>query len=417
MNIIFDFYINSKDFNGIPLQNLRSKFPEKELLEIVEELIKEGNVTISTSNNPHIKLFPEKSIEDQLSEFEQNKGLICLYPSPSYLKKYIDPDKLKNEPFTRQLLLGKAQLEPIFFDLSVLDIYSTDPRYFIHSTDYSGSISIKDEFYLDDNVPDKDKISLDTFGLGYKKDGERVIAVFLRYLIDLSTEHQQIWNTYKLTEKCFIDPDYYKNTILGEFAERVSIYNAFIEELFQINEMCKLMGKPPLFKRDFKDKRPDDFKIIFKPTLKNFKDFVLVLDKMISENINKDFFKGEIKLEDEITRKDGKTIVIPKGTIRLFKEWLESHFKPEEEQFFETIFHTIKSVREGRMDPAHKINENVYDKIYQDKQNELILNAYTAVRHIRLAFSNHPNVKDYKVPEWLYEGKIRRYVIEELKGF
>jgi len=417
MEIIFEFYINSNDFNGISLPVLKSKFPEKVLLDNVEELIKEGKVTISTSNNPHIKLFPEKSIEDQLNEFEQKKGPICLYPSPSYLKEHIDPDDLQNEPFTRQLLLGKAQLEPIFFDLSVLDIYSSDPRYFIHNIDYSGSISIKDEFYLDKSVPKKDKINLETFGLGYKEDGERVIIVYLRYLIDLSPEHQQIWNTYKLTEKCYADPDYYKNTILSEWAERVSIYNAFIEELFQINEMCKLMGKPPLFKRDFKNNRPCDFKIILKPTLKNYEDFVLVLDKMISENINKDFFKGEIKLEDEITRKDGKTIVTPKGTIRLFKEWLESHFKPEEEQFFNTIFDTIKSVRDGRMDPAHKINENVYDKIYQDKQNELILNAYTAVRHIRLAFSNHPNVKDYKVPEWLYEGKIRRYVIEEFKGF
>lgn len=417
MDIIFEFYINSKDFNGIPLPVLKSKFPKKDLLDKVEQLIKEGKITIFTSDNPHVKLFPEKSIEDQLNEFKQNKGLICLYPSPNYLEEHIDPDELQNEPFTRQLLLGKAQLEPIFFDLSVLDIYSTDPRYFIHNIDYRGSISIKDEFYLDESVPEKDKINLETFGLGYKEDGERVIIVFLRYLIDLSPEHQQIWNTYRLTEKCYADPDYYKNTILGEWAERVSIYNAFIEELFQINEMCRLMGKPPLFKRDFKDKRPDDFKIILKPTLKNYEDFVLVLDKMISDNINKDFFRGEVKLEDETTRKDGKIIITQKGTIRLFKEWLESNFRPNEEQFFDTIFDTIKSVREDRMDPAHKINENVYDKIYQDKQNELILNAYIAVRHIRLAFSNHPNVKDYKVPEWLYEGKIRRYIIEELEGF
>jgi hypothetical protein len=36
-------------------------------------------------------------------------------------------------------------------------------------------------------------------------------------------------------------------------------------------------------------------------------------------------------------------------------------------------------------------------------------------RYQILALSNHPHVKDYKVPDWLYEGKIRRYAKEELK--
>ncbi len=413
MQKIFEFYINSKDFNGIPFHSLISQFDENELRKSILELINEEKITITTTNNPHIKLFPEESKQKQIEKFENYDGMICIYPSPSYLKKNMDSSKYVNEPFKRDLLLGKAQLEPVYFELPVLDIYFNDPRYLILNSDYSGSISVKDVY---DSVPEKDKISLQTFGLGYNENGERVIIVFLRYLTDLSPEHQQIWKTYRIEGKCAMDPDYFINNILGDFTDGVSIFDAFCEELFQINEMCKLIGKKPLFKQDFKNKRPDEFKIFLKPTLKNYNDFVLVLDKMLSENINKDFFRGEMELTEEILRKDGTKEVRHKGTIRLFEEWLKSKFKTDEE-FFKTIFDPLKQIRKERQDPAHRIDENVYDKNYHEKQDDLLNLAYTAIRHIRLALSNHPNLKDYKVPEWLYDGKVRRYVKDEFKSF
>lgn len=414
MEAIITHYLESHDFNGISMHELQRFGNKDELKEIIEDLVKKEKITIVVDINPKIKRFPDLPINKQLDILNENKGIICLYPSQKVLEGIIDEDKYRDKPFKRELLLGKAQLEPIFFELSVLDKYFNDPRYLVLNSDYNGSISIKDEFY--ESVPGKDRINLETFGLGYDKNGERVIVVFLRYLSDLSLEHQQIWNTYKLSEKCLMDPDYFKNDILGEWTNSVSIFNAFCEELFQINEMCKLMGKPPLFKRDFKEKRPDDFKIFLKPTLKNYNDFVLVLDKMISENINKKFFRGDIELKEENILKDGKIEVIQKGTIRLFEEWLKSKFRTDDE-FYDKIFGPIKHVRKERQDPAHRIDENVYDKKYHDDQNELLLEAYIAIRNIRLAFANHPSVREYKVPEWLYEGRIRRYVKEEFKSF
>ncbi|NYB28163.1 MAG: AAA family ATPase [Methanobacteriaceae archaeon] len=414
MDKIFEFYINSHDFNGISIFDLEREFKSEKIKSIIADLIREKKVTISIEENPYIKHFPEVSVETQLNRLETYSGIICVYPSPTYLKKNVDPNKYRDSPFTRELLLGKGQLEPLFFDLPVLDYYFNDPRYLVLNSDYRGSISIKDEFYFDEKLPEKDKISLQTFGLGFNEDGERVISVFLRYLSDLSPEHQQIWNTYKLTEKCYLDPDYFKNTILGEWAEYVSIYQAFCEELYQINEMCKLIGKPSLFKNDFKEKRPEDFKIFLKPTLKNYNEFIHILDKMLSENINKKFFKGEVDFDEEITRRDGKIEVRPKASIRIFEEWLRSKFRTDED-FYREIFDPIKDIRKQRQSPAHKISEDEYDKAYHQKQDEIMLLAYSSVKGIRLALSNHPHVKDYKVPDWLYEGKIRRYAKEELK--
>ncbi|CEL24002.1 AAA family ATPase [Methanobacterium formicicum] len=414
MDAVISNYLESHDFNGISMHDLRSFASENELKNIIEDLINREKITLVKDLNPHIKRFPDLPINKQLEILKENKGIICVYPHKKVLTEFVDKDEYQNEPFKRELLLGSAQLEPIFFELSVLDNYFNDPRYLVLNSDYNGSISIKDEFY--ESIPEKDRINLQTFGLGYNENGDRVIVVFLRYLSDLSPEHQQIWNTYKLSEKCLMDPDYFKNDILGEWTETVSIFNALCEEFFQINEMCKLMGKPPLFKENFREKRPDDFKIFLKPTLKNYNDFVLVLDKMISENINKDFFRGDIELTEDQTRRDGKIVVIQKGTIRLFEEWLRSKFKTDDE-FFEKIFGPIKLVRKERQDPAHRIDENVYNKKFHDDQDELILKMYIAIRNIRLAFANHPSVRGHKVPEWLYEGRIRRYVKDEFKTF
>lgn len=415
MDEIFNFYINSKDFNGVPLSSLEVKFQSNDIKSIVSDLIIEGKVTLETDTNPHIKRFTEPLAGNQLDELETYHGPICVYPSPSYLKKKVKPNKFIDLPFKRELLLGEGHLESHFFDISVLDHYFNDPRYIVSNFDYYGSISIKDEYYLNDDIDERDKISLQTFGLGFNEEGERVIGGFLGYLSRLSPEHQQRWKSHVITEECYLDPDYFRNKIIGEWAgEYVSIYRAFCEELYQINEMCNLIFKPPLFKNDFKEKRPEEFRILLRPTLKSYEEFVLILDKMLSENINRDFFKGEIDFDEEIIRKDGRIEVRPKGSIRIFEDWLRSQFRTDEESY-RVIFDPIKDIRKQRQNPAHKINENDYNKIYHQKQDEIMLSAYLSVRNIRLALSNHPYVKEYKVPDWLYEGKIRRYTKEELK--
>ena len=58
--------------------------------------------------------------------------------------------------------------------------------------------------------------------------------------------------------------------------------------------------------------------------------------------------------------------------------------------------------------PAHLVNEDQFDQKYFKEQREIIIDAYSAVRTIRLMFANHPRVKieEIEIPDWLQEGKI-----------
>lgn len=411
INAIFKFYADSGDFNGIPLDFLqkKSQMNMEELKTQLTYFIRESKITLtfsSVSLNPHIKRFPDLEIDEQISKLEtEETRWICVYPSPQLLTSSVDTSNYETRPFTKRLLLGEAQLEPIYFDLQILENYHNDPRYYINHSDYSGSISVTDEHYLSNEMHERDKISLQTFGLGYKDNGDRVIVVFLRYLSDLTPEHQQIWNTKLLTDKCYFEPDYYRNSILGEFTENVSIYDAFLEEIYHINEISKLMEKPPLFRRNYKNERPKDVGRFWRPTLKNYNQFVHTLDKLLSENINKDFFRDDIPLEKRIRKKDGSIESRPKGTIKLLEEWLQSKFIPQEEDPLPIIIEPFTKIRSLRQKPAHSIQEDDYNKSYHHEQDNLIREAYRAVRTIRLIFISHPNARDYNVQDWLYDGK------------
>jgi hypothetical protein len=59
---------------------------------------------------------------------------------------------------------------------------------------------------------------------------------------------------------------------------------------------------------------------------------------MMSENINRDFFQGEISQDKEIKRDDGKIEVVKKGTITLLEEWLLRNWRPSyKEDFLEAL--------------------------------------------------------------------------------
>lgn len=411
-NKICMFYIKSADFNGISFNNLKEIIEVSgiELKKILIELLKQNQITLTFSSfflNPHIKAFRDFSLEKQLEllETESLEG-ICIYPSPHYLSSFTQLGHLDNSPYTKRLFFGEPQFEPVYFDMVVLERFFNDPRYYVHNDDYSGSIHVKDEFT--ETMSEKEVVNLQTFGLAYNNDMERKIVVYLRYLNDLSPEQQQYWKGFEYNGGCKQNSDYLRNT-LGHWTENVSIFIAFIEELYHINQMALIIGKPNLFRNNYKESRPKEFAIFLRPTLKNYNTFVHALDKMLSENLNKDFFRGDIPLEFETEREDGKIEIRQRGTIALLEEWMKMNFIPRDPKPMLEIFSTLKKVRKERQKPAHAIQEDIFDSKFYKLQDDLINDAYRAVRTIRLLFSNHPDLKDYKLPDWLYEGKIVLY--------
>lgn len=266
-----------------------------------------------------------------------------------------------------------------------------------------------DEYYESAGMASSDQVLLQTFGFSYDSEFNRAVAVSLRYLSDLSPQHQEIWNAKMLQGDYKLHPDYARIT-MGYWPERVSIFYAFTEELHHINEMCKLMKRPPLFTNDYRHhEKPRGFSFLIRPTLKEYNDFVHLLDKMISENMDRDFFLNEVPFERDEMRRDGKIVVRPKGTIQILDEWLKVKFRAKDRKPIEEMIATFRQIRHLRQSPAHTIDEDVFDQQYFKRQRDIIIKAYDGIRLLRLIFENHPSVEGYKIPDWLRSGKIWTY--------
>ncbi|QXV66400.1 hypothetical protein INP83_04775 [Mucilaginibacter sp. 21P] len=137
----------------------------------------------------------------------------------SLLSRERDLSAYSEYPFDKLLALGNPQMSPLFFDIDVLERYYLDPRYRFDWQDYSGSIHC----HYDENekplVSEEDEIFLKTFGLGFTKNQQRLAVVYLRYLKDLTKEHQAFWlskQSKKLDNS--VVREYYDNTIGGNWS-------------------------------------------------------------------------------------------------------------------------------------------------------------------------------------------------------
>lgn len=431
-NRIFNFFVESSDFNGIPLRRISKEFKinYEVSIDVIKRLVTENSVSIQSSSNPHIIGFRHYPVDIQLKILDDAKGIteriekigeisfsvestefpICLYPSQDYAKANIDLTIYGTAEYTKLLAICEPQLSPRFFEIEVLERYSNDPRFDFEFMDYSGSISCKYDEEDKPIVRIEDQIFLKSFGLGFDSDGNRLAVVFLRYLKDLTSEHQLFWKTKEVTGDCKILEEYYENAIKGNWTFSYSVFSAFIGELNCLMELSEYIFGVKLFNRSFeKENRPKEFTFFFTPTLKNYNAFVLLLDKMLSENINKEFFRETVELYDIIPLENNQVERKPKGTLRLLEEWLLSTYKHSDNKILQEIFTPLKKVRSERQKPAHKISENKYDVKYIDMQMEMVNSCYSSIRTLRYIFQQHRKAKGFKIPDWLNNGKIKSF--------
>lgn len=409
---IVSFYLGSDDFNGISLQAL-VKDGNAQTLAALKALVARGDVEALSEEavNPHIKRLPAPPIPKQLSYFA-NDVMVCFYPSIKYMVKVLPGNLYRQRPFTRLLALGHPQLEPIFFQLGVLERYQSDPRYVFRFDGLDGHISVKEKPYRSRDMGDADKVMLETFGLGTSSKGQRVITSYPRYLSALSPRHQQHWQSHRAYGQHKMEANYARRGLFGEWTKGVSIYDALLQELLHINKLCNLIGLPALFRNDFSTElvkaernvaldEPKGFGLLMKPTKKAFLDFAHVLDKVVSENINREFFAAQgIELEERQTS-DGHISVTNKGTLRLLEEWLAKRIRIHSKNGPAVIVAPLKEVRNLRQAPAHKFIDDEFSIQYQSKKEKLILDVYISISNIRMFFQTHPRARNYEFPEHL----------------
>lgn len=398
---IIDYYLNSNDFNGLPLENIDSK-TRKELCKLIDD----GYIEILSETfviNPHIKAFSLNINKDeQKEEIYKDLNFIVAYPTEKALNKINIDDK---KPFLQMLKKGIPKLNIIFFNLEILEEYFNDPRYICNFFGYRGSITVSDDFY----EGDYDKYAyIDNFGIGYnKKSKKRVVGIFLDTLSKLSFFEQIRWNSHLLDnqEEYSINYPFYQNLVLGDWSEDISIFDALLDEIVIINKMCDNMKLPHLFREEFSNHtyhNIEDFRIMFFPTYKNYNNFILVLEKLFINNLNEKIFTYDSYPFIVISKIDtnGNT----KGSLQMFSEWLAKNVKTQLNTDKE-IFNVLKKIRKLRQVPAHKIVSNEYKPELIEEQDNLIVDLYKSIRAIRLLFTNYPGNNQIEIPEYLVTGE------------
>jgi hypothetical protein len=118
-----------------------------------------------------------------------------------------------------------------------------------------------------------------------------------------------LWKGFELSnqEYCKIASGFVDNLIHGKWVTKVWIFHALIDEMIVINEQCKAMGIPKLFNKTFGthfSEMPEGYRNIFLPTLKNYYDFVLVLEKLVVHNLSYKTYQKSAPYITSINRYD-----------------------------------------------------------------------------------------------------------------
>ena len=149
--------------------------------------------------------------------------------------------------------------------------------------------------------------------------------------------------------------------------------------------------------------------LFFLPTRRNYNAFVLDLDKMLSDNLDRAFFGDQIKLREEQERADGKTeIQPPKATLTMLREWLTATY-PTEASVIKNILAAMREVRTARMKPAHIVQPDEYDERYYEEQNRILQRTRGALGQLRMLLAKNPMANSQQVPDWLLKGEFKTY--------
>lgn len=385
---VYLHYIQSTEFNGLPLSSVTSCSKDEtkdETKDVLQKLIEKGDIYVLSSkfdSNPYIIRFGFPSIEEQI-EYIQNYSFneeLVLYPSPSYLEKNRNVSELALYPFKKMMAIGYPQLKACFFEYNVLQHYAFDPRKNLKFNDYQG------EIHSDADINSTQYINLKTFGIGRNKE-DFVIVAFPRDLQNMSSMNQSIWlgHMIKDTANCKILKDYYDNLFNVSWNFPDTIYRAILKEIVNINDLTTDAFSKSLFRKTYSKENLEKFDILPFPSLESYNQFLLLLEKIVISNIDVHFFEMFMSIE----RDKGST----RGSLNVINEWI-THIN---NSICDDILSPLKHLRKERQAPAHKIQLDDYANEYLSKQHSLCKSIYRSLHLLRCLLQTHPKLKNTKI--------------------
>lgn len=399
-------YLDSRDFNGFRLHGSALETARDAAISLVED----GRVQPVENvdfMNIHIRPWPSKRTVEQhvegLLNLDADHYGVGLYPTVLGMKGVRLPKRLAERPFETAMARGRGTLELAFFSLDVLEQYRNDPRYHFTFSDSGARMGIHDEAYLDEAEPDHDKVSLSHIGFAYDVEGldnahspiVRRVAVFYGDLAKLSPEHQQRWRTYQVDDGNLRPHPLWWDAQMGTWPDGIGPIERLFVELEAINQLTERAFNERLFAVA---KRPDDFGWLLRPSQREWDEFILGLDKALSENLRHQLFnKVSVPKRD----KDGQTL----GTLNRFELLMTGHGVATSTA--KAALAPLREVRKARQAPAHKLRRNITDRTFVRRQLNLLADINQTLVGVRDWLSTHPanrgwthphdDLKDYRM--------------------
>ena len=397
MRRIRERYLGSIDFNGLHIHGKLVDPVRQPAIELVEAGLVQV-VTGADYMNIHIRPWPsrrtmENQIED-MRELSPSDYGVCLYPTPAGMKGVRLPARLDGRPYARAMARGRGTLELAYFQFDVLEQYRNDSRFRFGFGDSGASMGLTDEAFEDKDVFERDHVGLSHIGFAYDLSGYdptdaespifRRVAVFYCDLITLTPEHQRRWETYQVDEANLEPHPLWWMAQMGHWPDGVGPIEKLFMELKNLNDLATLSFGEPLFRST---DRPADMGWLLRPDQREWDDFMLQLDKVLSDNLRSDFFKaaGVPAVED-----NGERI----GTLNRFERFIQAGGVPEERA--RKVLGPLRDVRKARQAPAHSIRQNMTDRTFIHRQIELLDDINSALGAIRYWLSTHPKCASWE---------------------
>jgi hypothetical protein len=289
---------------------------------------------------------------------------------------------------------GRGTLELAYFGFDVLEQYRNDPRYHFQYSDFGVNMSIGDDAYLDDEEPDRDKVSLSHVGFAYdlsKYDAAdpnspitRRVAVFYGDLASLTPEHQQRWNSYQIPADGLHPHPVWWSAQMGEWPDGIGPFEKLFSELKNINELWQRTWNELLF---LHSRRPTDFGWILRPSQREWDDFILQLDKLLSDNMRHDALTAASAPRENPS---GEYL----GSLNRLAAFMED--KRVSKDAIGNILKPLRDVRSARQKPAHALRANIADKTFVHRQVYVLEDVNCSLAELRRWLSTHPNNSDWK---------------------
>lgn len=390
-------YLDSGDFNGLHIHGELVEPTRQPAVELVEAGLVQV-VTGADYMNIHIRPWPSlRATTDQIRDMRNLSATdygVCLYPTPAGMKGVRLPSRITGRPYAKEMARGKGTLELAYFQFDVLEQYRNDSRFRFSFSDSGASMGITDDAFDDEDVFERDHVGLNYIGFAYdlsaydREDPEspifRRVAVFYCDLVTLTPEHQRRWETYQVDGTNLEPHPRWWKAMMGHWENVVGPIEKLFIELENLNDLADLSFGEPLFRAT---ERPEDMGWLLRPDQREWDDFMLQLDKVLSDNLHSDFFNAAgIPAADE----DGRPI----GTLNRLQQFMQTYGVEEEQA--RKVLGPLREVRKARQRPAHKIRDNLTDKTYIHRQIELLSNVDAALVGIRGWLSTHPKCKGWE---------------------